>query len=95
MKLIKKIQKQEPTANTFVALGEKVVFQHPTIHDGRNGWYEGAKVPMTVVKINKVTFDGQDAEGNIYRIDVRNDRFQVANAVPKKNEGIYDNFRGQ
>ena len=78
MKQIKKIQKQEPKANTFVTVGEKVIFQHPNMHDGRNEWYEGAKVAMTVVKVNKVTFDGQDTEGNVYRIDVRNDRFQVA-----------------
>jgi hypothetical protein len=80
MKLIKKATKPEPTANILVQIGDRVAVQPPANHDGRGGWDLPPKIDMTVIKVNKMTFDGEDAEGNVFRVDVREDRFQVAQA---------------
>lgn len=78
MKVIHKTKKQELQAKDLVVVNDKVVVQTPSVPDGRNGFIKGNKVSLTVVKVNKQTFDGQDNEGNIFRVDIRDDQFQVA-----------------
>jgi hypothetical protein len=78
MKLIKKATKQEMTANTLVQAGDRVLVQPQANHDGRGGWDLPPKIKMTVLKVNKYTFDAEDVKGNVYRVDIREDKFQVA-----------------
>jgi hypothetical protein len=85
MKLIKKAIKQEVTANTLVQVGNQVLVQPEANHDGRGGWDLPPKIEMTVVKVNKFTFDGEDVMGNVYRIDIREDRFRVKNDTLAQN----------
>jgi hypothetical protein len=40
---------------------------------------------MTVLKVHKVTFDAEDLKGNVYRMDIREDKFQVKNYQPGLN----------
>ena len=81
MKLIKKATKVQPQANLQVQIGDRVLVQPEAVHDGRGGWDLPPKIALNVVKVNKFTFDGEDNEGNVFRVDVRVDRFQVA--LPK------------
>lgn len=77
MKLIKKAQPEVQTANALVAIGDQIAYQAPANHDGRGGYDLPPLQEMTVTKINKFTFDAEDNKGNVYRLDVREDRFQV------------------
>lgn len=67
MKLIKKAPQQANNKLEKLNVGDKVTLKTYT-HDGRNGTIVGT-FNFEVVKVNKVTFDGVDKEGNVYRID--------------------------
>tara|TARA_R110000868_G_scaffold103681_1_gene285332 strand:+ start:5963 stop:6196 length:234 start_codon:yes stop_codon:yes gene_type:complete len=75
MKLIKKAQTVTVNRLAKLNVGDKVRVQTVT-HDGRNGSIVGI-YNFTVLKINKVTFEGQDKEGNVYQIDSRDDNWKV------------------
>jgi hypothetical protein len=77
MKLIKKAQEPEPKANQFVTVGDLIAYQAPANHDGRGGWDVPPPREMAVKKVNKFTFDAEDTKGNLYRLDIREDKFQV------------------
>lgn len=78
MKLIKKATKPEPQTRLPVEIGDQVLVQPPANHDGRGVWDLPPKLDMTVVKVNRFTFDAEDTAGNVYRLDIREDQFQVA-----------------
>ena len=75
MKLIKKAQPVTVNKLANLNVGDKVRVQTVT-HDGRNGSIVGI-YNFTVLKVNKVTFEGQDKEGNVYQIDSRDDNWKV------------------
>ena len=77
MKLIKKAQEKVQNAADFVAVGDRIGYQAPANHDGRGGWDLPPIERMKVIKINRFTFDAEDVKGNVYRLDIREDRFEV------------------
>lgn len=77
MRIIKQAAKQETYADVFVAIGDIVKYQPKANPDGRGGYDLPRAIQMTVVKVNKFTFDAEDKNGTIYRLDIREDRFQV------------------
>lgn len=77
MKLIKKAQEKVLTANTLVNVGDRIGYQAHANHDGRGGWDLPPIKGMRVIKINRFTFDAEDVKGNVYRLDIREDKFQV------------------
>jgi hypothetical protein len=85
MKLIKKAPIKETPAWTLVEVGDRIVVSPPANHDGRGGWDTPSKIDMSVVKVNRFTFDAEDTKGNVYRLDIREDEFQVKNYQPGLN----------
>ena len=85
MKLIKKAPQTQPQASLRVEVGDLIVVQPPSSPDGRGGWDTPSKIDMTVLKVHKVTFDAEDLKGNVYRLDIREDKFQVKNYQPGLN----------
>lgn len=77
MKMIKKAQPKVKTANQFVAIGDQIAYQAPANHDGRGGWDLPPLQEMIVKKVNKFTFDAEDTLGNLCRLNIREDKFQV------------------
>ena len=75
MKLIKKAQPKQVNKLANLNIGDRVVVKTYT-HDGRNGTIVGT-FRFNVLKVNKVTFEGQDKEGNVYLIDSREDNWKV------------------
>ena len=73
MKMIKKVKQPELKANQFVAVGDQVAYQPPASHDGRGGWYPPPIEQLIVIKVNRFTFEAKDIEGNILRLDIRED----------------------
>lgn len=71
MKLIKKAQPKQVNELANLNTGDKVEVKTYT-PDGRNGTIMGT-YNLTVLKVNKVTFEGQDKEGNVYLIDSRDE----------------------
>jgi len=70
MKLIKKTQPKQVNLN----VGDKVrVVQ---IHEDGRGAVLTSKARLEVVKVNKVTFDAQDKEGNVFRVDIDMDNWK-------------------
>ncbi len=70
MKLIKKAQPKQVNLNT----GDKV--QVVQIHEDGRGGVLTSKVRLEVLKVNKVTFDAQDKEGNVFRVDTDADTWK-------------------
>lgn len=70
MKLIRKAQPKQVNLN----VGDKVQVTHLQ-GDGR-GAVLTSKVRLEVVKVNKVTFDAQDKEGNVFRVDIDTDNWK-------------------
>ena len=70
MKLIKKAQPKQVNLN----VGDKVRVTHLQ-GDGR-GAVLTSKVRLEVLKVNKVSFDGQDKAGNVFRIDIDTDNWK-------------------
>lgn len=77
MRIIKQATKQETYANALVATGDIIKYQPKANPDGRGGYDLPRAIQMTVVKVNKFTFDAEDKNGTIYRLNIREDRFQV------------------
>jgi hypothetical protein len=75
MKLIKKAQPKQVNKLANLEVGDKVEVRTYT-HDGRCGTIEGV-FRFNVLKVNKVTFEAQDKEGNVYLIDSREDNWTV------------------
>jgi hypothetical protein len=75
MKLIKKAQPKQVNKLANLNIGDRVVVKTYT-PDGRNGTIMGT-YRFNVLKVNKVTFEGQDKEGNVYLIDSREDNWKV------------------
>jgi len=75
MKLIRKAQPVTVNKLANLNVGDKVLVKTFT-PDGRNGTIVG-EYCLGVVKVNKVTFEGQDKEGNVYLVDSRDDNWKV------------------
>ena len=75
MKLIKKAQPKQVNKLANLNIGDRVVVK-TFAPDGRNGTIVGT-YRFNVLKVNKVTFEGQDKEGNVYLIDSREDNWKV------------------
>ncbi len=75
MKLIRKAQPVTVNKLANLNIGDRVEVRTYT-HDGRCGTIEGI-FNFNVLKVNKVTFEGQDKEGNVYLIDSRDDNWKV------------------
>ncbi len=75
MKLIRKAQPVTVNKLANLNIGDKVLVK-TFAPDGRNGTIVG-EYRLEVVKVNKVTFEGQDKEGNVYLIDSRDDNWKV------------------
>jgi len=73
MKLIKKAQPVTVNKLANLNVGDRVRVKTST-PDGRNGAIVG-KFDLEVIKINKVTFEGQDKDGNVYLVDSRYDNW--------------------
>ena len=74
MKLIKKAQPKQDNKLANLNVGDKVRVK-TYAPDGRNGTIVGT-FNFTVLKVNKVTFEGQDREGNVYLVDSRDDNWK-------------------
>ena len=75
MKLIRKAQPVTVNKLANLNIGDKVLVK-TFAPAGRNGTIVG-EYRLEVVKVNKVTFEGQDKEGNVYLIDSRDDNWTV------------------
>jgi hypothetical protein len=77
MKLIRKAQPVTVNMLANLNIGDRVeVRTYTQGPDGRCGTIEGI-FNFNVLKVNKVTFEGQDKEGNVYLIDSRDDNWKV------------------
>jgi hypothetical protein len=77
MKIIKKTKQPALKANQFVTVGDQVDYQPPANHDGRGRWEIPPLEQLTVIKVNRFTFEAKDIEGNICRLDIREDFTQI------------------
>lgn len=79
MKLIKEVN-LDPKAKMFVSVGDEIFYYPPHNMPAFHNQIEHVPAfshQLKVIKVSTKTFDAQDGAGNVYRVFIKFDRFQV------------------